>query len=177
MFRQFAPEYLAYSQANKSHTSNCRDQVAVEHWLILMVGDRFLFQITVAEVERYNQERLETVSPSTVNKELNCLKAMLNKAVAWRYLGMKGLEEPPGRLHYLAPEETAQLLAACETPAYLRPIVELAIEFITIWAIRCLSGKEAPRMLRDRELPAPTTGGLGVDALDRGGVDGLGTPL
>lgn len=132
-FRQFAPEYLAYSQANKSSTSYGRDQVTVKHWLTPVFGDRFLFHITVAEVERYKQERLETVSASTVNKELNGLKAMLNKAVTWGYLkesplkGMKGLKEPPGRLRYLAPEETARLLAACDTPAYLRPVVEVAM--------------------------------------------------
>jgi len=58
---------------------------------------------------------------------------MLNKAVTWGALkdsplkGMKGLKEAPGRLRYLAPEETAKLLTACHTPLYLRPIVELAM--------------------------------------------------
>jgi integrase len=73
------------------------------------------------------------VDPSTVNKEVNCLKAMLNKAVAWGYLqthplrGLKGLREPPGRLRYLTPEEKARLLDACTSPPYLRPIVDLAM--------------------------------------------------
>jgi integrase len=76
---------------------------------------------------------LKTVSPATVNKEINTLKAMLTKAVTWDYLRanpltrMAGLKEPPGRLRYLAPEETARLLEACTTPVYLRPIVELAM--------------------------------------------------
>jgi integrase len=58
---------------------------------------------------------------------------MLNKAVAWGYVqsnplkGLKGLKEPPGRLRYLAPEEKTRLLKACASPAYLWPIVELAI--------------------------------------------------
>lgn len=68
-----------------------------------------------------------------MNKEVNCLKAMLNKAVRWGYLkenplkGMSALKEPPGRLRYLAPEETTHLLVACHTPPYLRPIVGLAM--------------------------------------------------
>jgi Phage integrase SAM-like domain len=37
-------------------------------------------------VERYKQQRLESVDPATVNKEVNCLKAMLNKAMRWGYL-------------------------------------------------------------------------------------------
>jgi integrase len=132
-FRQFAPEYLAYAQANKSPSSYRRDQVAIEHWLTPSFGERYLFHFTVAEVERYKQARLAEVKPSTVNKELNCLKAMLNKAVIWRYLkehplrGVKGLKEPPGRLRYLTPEESTWLLEACDTPPYLRPIVDLAM--------------------------------------------------
>jgi integrase len=132
-FRQFAPEYLAYAQANKSPTSYGRDQVTIEHWLTPYFGERYLFHFTVAEVERYKQARLAAVRASTVNKELNCLKAMLNKAVSWGYLkehplkGVKGLKEPPGRLRYLAPEESARLLEGCDTPAYLRPIVDLAM--------------------------------------------------
>jgi integrase len=107
--------------------------VTVDHWLTPSFGERFLFQIAVTEVERYKQERLLTVSPSTVNKELNCLKAMLNKAITWGYLkenplkGMLGLKEPAGRLRYLALEEAARLLTACEAPPYLLPIVEFAM--------------------------------------------------
>jgi hypothetical protein len=37
-------------------------------------------------VERYKQQRLESVDPATVNKEVNCLKAILNKVVRWGYL-------------------------------------------------------------------------------------------
>jgi integrase len=132
-FRQFAPEYLAYAQANKSPTSFGRDRVTIEHWLTPYFGEGYLGDLTVAEVERYKQARLATVTPSTVNKEVNGLKAMLNKAVSWGYLkahplkGMKGLKEPPGRLRYLTLEESVRLLAACDTPPYLRPIVDLAM--------------------------------------------------
>lgn len=132
-FRQFAPEYLAYSQANKSVSSYRRDCIAIDRWLTPVFGDRYLFDVTLAAVERYKQQRLESVDPATVNKEVNCLKAMLNKAVRWGYLkdnplkGMTALKEPPGRLRYLMPEETTRLLSVCQTPAYLRPIVDLAM--------------------------------------------------
>jgi integrase len=132
-FRQFAPDYLAYSQANKSRTSYQRDRITIERWLMPAFGDYYLFQVTLADGEHYKQDRLKVVDPATVNKELNCLKAMLNKAVAWGYLqiqplrGMKGLKEPPGRLRYLSPEEKVQLLDACTSPSYLAPIVEIAM--------------------------------------------------
>jgi integrase len=133
MFRQFAPEYLRYSQSNKSLTPYNRDQITIDRWLTPFLGDYYLFQITLADTERYTQERLAVVDSSTVNREVNCLKAMLNKAVAWGYLqthplrGMKRLKEPPGRLRYLTPEEMPQLLDACASPPYLRPIVDFAI--------------------------------------------------
>jgi integrase len=133
IFRQFAQEYLGYSQANKSLTSYRRDRITIDRWLTSFFGDQYLFQITLADAERYKQQRLERVDPATVNKELNCLKAMLNKAVAWGYLqthplrGMKGLKELPGRLRYLTPDEKARLLDACASPSYLRPIVDLAM--------------------------------------------------
>jgi hypothetical protein len=97
-FRQFAPDYLAYSQANKSRISYQRDRITFERWLMPAFGDQYLFQVTLADGERCKQDRLKVVDPATVNKELNCLKAMLNKAAAWGYLqthplrGMKGLK-------------------------------------------------------------------------------------
>jgi integrase len=131
--RQFAPEYLAHSQANKRPSSYHRDCITIERWLTPTFGEQYLFDITLVGVERYKQQRLDAVDPATVNKEVNCLKAMLNKAVRWGYLkdnplkGMSALKEPPGRLRYLTPEETTRLLAACHTPPYLPSIVAIAM--------------------------------------------------
>ena len=132
-FRQFAPEYLAYSQANKAPGSYRRDQGIIEARLMPFFGEQYLSEITLAMAEQYKGQRLTVVDPATVNKELNCLKAMLNKAVAWKHLkthplvGMTLLKEPPGRLRYLTLEEKDRLLEACADPLYLRPIVELAM--------------------------------------------------
>ena len=48
-----------------------------------MFGERCLFDVTLAAAERHKQQRLEAVEPATMNKEVNCLKAMLTKAVRW----------------------------------------------------------------------------------------------
>jgi integrase len=132
-FRQFTPEYLAYSQANKAPGSYRRDQGIIDTRLMPFFGEQYLSEITLARTEQYKAQRLTLVDPATVNKELNCLKALLNKAVAWKHLkthplaGMRLLKEPPGRLRYLTPEEKDRLLDACAEPPYLQPIVELAI--------------------------------------------------
>jgi hypothetical protein len=39
-FRQFAPEYLSYSHANKHVSSYRRDRIAVDRWLTPVFGDR-----------------------------------------------------------------------------------------------------------------------------------------
>jgi integrase len=71
------------------------------------------------------------ISPTTVNKEVALLKAMLTKAITWGYLdvnplrSVKKLQEPDGRLRYLDTEEIDRLLTAC--PAHLHPIVVCAL--------------------------------------------------
>jgi len=96
-------------------------------------------EITPDLVDRYRAERLRSyrpgskslISPTTVNKEVALLKAMLNKAITWGYLdvnplrAVKRLPEPDGRLRYLDVEEIERLLAAC--PAHLSPIVMCAL--------------------------------------------------
>jgi integrase len=114
-------------------SSYSRNRIAVDRWLIPVFGDQCLFDITLAAVERYKQQRLDAADPATVHKGVNCLKAMLNKAVRWGSLkenplqGISALKKPPGRLRYLMPEETMRLLAACHTPRFLRPSVDLAM--------------------------------------------------
>jgi integrase len=103
-------------------------------------GRSTLTEITPDRVDRYRSDRLttkrkggkmRTISPTTVNKEVALLKAMLNRAIAWGLLDtnpilrVKKLPEPEGRVRYLAPEEIERLLAAC--PPHLRSIVVCAL--------------------------------------------------
>jgi integrase len=98
-----------------------------------------LTEITPDRVDRYRSERLTTkrtgrsspISPTTVNKEVALLKAMLNRAIVWGLLAtnpilrVKKLPEPEGRVRYLEAEEIERLLAAC--PPHLGPIVVCAL--------------------------------------------------
>ena len=82
-------------------------------------------------IEKYKADRLQCVTPATVNRELACLKYMYTKAIEWEYVKtnpaktVKLLKEPPGRLRYLKPEEVDALLKACAD--HLRPIVVTAL--------------------------------------------------
>jgi integrase len=104
-----------------------------------LCGGKNLSEITPDLVDRYRAERLRShrpgskslISPTTVNKEVALLKAMLNKAITWGYLdvnplrAVKKLREPDGRLRYLDVEEIERLLAAC--PPHLSSIVICAL--------------------------------------------------
>jgi integrase len=130
-FEEFSQHYLAYSKTNKAwSTYQNRDRISVAH-LDSMCKGRYLFEITPQMLEKYKAERLEKVSPATVNRELACLKHMYTKAIEWGYVKanpvktVKLLKEPPGRLRYLRVDEVEKLLQACID--YLRSIVICAL--------------------------------------------------
>ena len=77
-FEEAAHDFLAYSAAHKrSHKS---DQTIFRRLHRSFAG-RTLAEITPALVERYQAHRLETVAPSTCNREVAALKCLFNRAI------------------------------------------------------------------------------------------------
>jgi integrase len=129
--RDFSKRYLdQYAKASK------RSWETDEYRLKPLLGaleDRFLTDVTPETIEKYRTARLgEKRSPSTVNREVALLGKMFACAVDWGLLErspvarVKALQEPPGRVRYLLPQEITRLLAAC--PDHLRPIVVCALQ-------------------------------------------------
>jgi hypothetical protein len=81
---QFAEEYLAYARANKAPTSVKRDLISLVPLTKALTS--YLSEITTKTVEEYKAQRLETVKPATVKKELALLKHMFTKAGEWSYV-------------------------------------------------------------------------------------------
>ena len=83
------------------------------------------------DIEQYKTDRLMSVAPATVNRELATMKTMFSKAVAWGKLhqnlpkSVKFLNEPAGRLRFLEREEIIKVLTSCNKK--LRPILVLAL--------------------------------------------------
>ena len=138
IFEDFAKQYLEYSKANKSSSSNKRDHVALNPNLIPVFKGMYLFEITAPMIEKYKADRLKKVEPATVNREMACLRHMFTKAISWGYIKgsplteVKKLKEPPGRVRYLTPEEIDCLFAAIDqlsggSGTYLKPIVIMAL--------------------------------------------------
>jgi hypothetical protein len=90
-FAQFAPVYLSdYAELNKRSVDRDREIVKV---LNRAFGSLILHEITAHRIEQFKRERLagkwrghqhtsapKPIKPGTVNRELDCLRAILSKA-------------------------------------------------------------------------------------------------
>ncbi|HUU02178.1 MAG TPA: site-specific integrase [Myxococcota bacterium] len=133
----FGPRFIAWS---KQHKRSWRRDVRLLANLGAHFNNKNLERITLADVERYRTARLSgalvfnntPAGSSTVNRELACLRRLLNLAADLGVLGENPLKgkikmsrEPEGRVRYLKPVEIERLLDACAD--HIRPIVHLAL--------------------------------------------------
>lgn len=115
LFEDFSKKYLEHSKVNKAQKSYILNTGNIKAMMPYFKG-KYLVEITPQEIERFKAERSAKVKPATVNRDIACLKNMLNKAIQWGYLqlnAMKGvslLKEPPGRLRFLSEDEISVLL-------------------------------------------------------------------
>ncbi len=91
-FAAFAHEYLEWLRVNRKSLT-VKKVTSVLDRLTPVFGAKKLNEITAWDMERYKRERRKTGrQPSTINVELMILKAILNRAVAW-----KKLADHPGK--------------------------------------------------------------------------------
>lgn len=119
--RAMTDKFMGWSKTDKRSWK--RDELCVKH-LLAHFGDGPLAAISPFAVEGYKRARHQQVSNRTVNIELACLKNMFNKAVKWGDAqsnpvnAVDMLQEPQGRVRYLAEDEIRRLLAACKDHMY-----------------------------------------------------------
>lgn len=141
-FRQFGSIYLRdHSELNKRSAE--RDRRIIE-LLNRTFGGLVLHEITAHRIEQWKRERLagkwrahgqtsaaNPVKPGTVNRELDCLKSILSKAVEWGKLlespgrRVQRLKVDNRRTRILSDGEQTRLITAC--PGKLRALVALAL--------------------------------------------------
>jgi integrase len=132
---EFAKEYLIHKKNSTQACTYVRDEVSVNLHLVPYFGKEYLFNITPHKIFSYQTKRLsEGVCNATVNREVACLRHLLNMAVQWKRIktnpikNVPRLKEPPGRLRYITLEEINNLLANCPDPPHpLRPIITVAL--------------------------------------------------
>lgn len=128
----FSEEYIEYGRDVARKRSWKRDALSLHH-LNRYFGSFKLTAITPDDLMKYQSKRLkEGVQPSTVNKELGCLKHLINIAKKRnKFVGdnpvsqVKFLEENNQIERILTFEEEVRLLSA--SPPHLRPIIVTAL--------------------------------------------------
>jgi len=130
LFESYGNVYLEYAKTNKADKTY-ELNISNLHALTPFFQGKHLSDITPQDIERYKAERLKQVLPASVNRDLTCLRHMLNKAVEWSYLsaspmkGVKLLKEPPGRLRFLSKDEIKRLME--ELPDSTKTVVLFAL--------------------------------------------------
>ncbi|MBN1106584.1 MAG: site-specific integrase [Deltaproteobacteria bacterium] len=128
-FNEAAQSFLEYSRSRKK--SSLRDGQLVAH-LSAFFGDRPLESLTLNMVESYVGQRRrqrEGIKDATLNREIACLKTIVNRAVLNRQIdrnpieGVQLFKETP-RTRTLSPDEYQRLLDNCSV--HLKPMVRLA---------------------------------------------------
>jgi len=129
-FEDFSDEYLEVhcKSNNKSwHKSDYFNLKSLKKYF----GNKCLHEITPKDIEQYRADRIKEVSKSTVNRALNCLSSLYNRAIEWGKAAenpmskIKLYKVPEKRTRYLEREEIDKLLAHC--CEHLKPIVIVAL--------------------------------------------------
>jgi len=138
-FEAFKERYLEHAWVNKKPKSAKRNQVSIGQLEPYFKG-KLLGSINSWQVEQYKKARRDAgAAPATVNRDVACLRNIMNKAVEWGYLQanpiarVKLLKEDNEVMWVLSPEEEARLLEECEKrpqrkgAKYLRDLVEFGL--------------------------------------------------
>ena len=131
MFSEVMPRYLAHQRARLTAAAYERTRGIVEGHLKNSFGPVRLADVRRGDVQKYITERSAVVCASSVVREMNVLKHLLNLAVDWELIPLNPCERvkpprvPAGRVRYLQPTELRVVLEAC--PLWLRPIVALLV--------------------------------------------------
>jgi integrase len=115
----FLEVHLNHAETTHSPGWLKNKRLIFKNFLVPFFGEKTLLkQITKARIEDYRAERLKTVSPRTVNIEINCLMAMLRHAIDRDELEedylpkIKKLQEAHGRVRFLTRDEIAAIREA-----------------------------------------------------------------
>jgi integrase len=137
-YKQSYKYYIGYWDKQEDGTESWKDMTLTEYF-----GDKKLLQITPKDIEEFKKLRKDTLvngkerSGVSVNRELEVLRHMLNKAIEWQWLERNPFSvfkesvfygEDNSRSRFLEPDEMIRLFDVLgKSPSYLRNIIKGAI--------------------------------------------------
>jgi integrase len=130
-------EYLRYVKSQKSQSWYARQKLYLGRFILPFFGPKTpTIAITSRDIERYAENRRQSVKGTTTNKELACIRHMFRKAEEWSYVvsnparKVKDLRDD-GIVHerFLDPAEYQRLVAVAVEHNSL--VVNVPIEMFT----------------------------------------------
>jgi len=128
LFKIFADYYLKWAKVNKLSWKS--DRTSLGHLNPFFKG-MMLHQIIPLLIEEYKRKRMEKVSGSSVNRELACLRHILNMAVNEGIIAenpvrkVRFFKEDNQKERILCERESEELLKHCN--GQIRPIIIIAL--------------------------------------------------
>ena len=131
MFQDFTVEFLTHARANLAPKTVGTYNRAIASFVSEM-GNRRLDLYSPRDVEQFKVQRVSRVSPTTVNIEFRCLKALFQTAIRWEYIkrnpftGIGQFRTHPRSIQFITQEEFQILLEAIAYPWY-KDLVKFAV--------------------------------------------------
>lgn len=118
-FDEFVDEYLEV-HCKPNNKSWRKSDYPNLNGLKKYFAGKYLHEITPRDIEQYRADRIKEVTKSTVNRVLNCLSSLYNRAIEWEKATdnpmskVKLFKVPCSRLRFLEKEEIYKLLTAID---------------------------------------------------------------
>jgi integrase len=134
--RDYAKDYLVWADAHKRSARQERSRLNAA--ILPALGDRYLDEISTADVERFRDSLVSGRTGATANRYRDQLSAMFKRAVRLGLVpanpvkGVPKFREAGQRLAYLAPEEEAVVRDALSER--LRPAFALSVHTGLRWS-------------------------------------------
>ncbi|OGS38296.1 MAG: hypothetical protein A2551_08240 [Elusimicrobia bacterium RIFOXYD2_FULL_34_30] len=115
IWTSFVEEYLVYSKAKKRPATFSLDNYVVKTFTEL-IKPASVKDVTSLDIEKWTQERLKSITPTSLNIELCQIKAAFSKAIEWKLIyenpakNIKKIKSPPKTPRFLSKEEIKKLL-------------------------------------------------------------------
>ncbi|MDR2812072.1 MAG: tyrosine-type recombinase/integrase, partial [Endomicrobium sp.] len=129
----FCNEDLNYAKTNKRERTALIDSYAIKRMLAYLEQCRIirLKDINSKHLEDFKISRSKTLKPSSVNRELDTIKALFRKAVEWKYIAenpakpIKPLKISLRQPRFLSKQEAQNLIKA--SSGFLRTMIMISL--------------------------------------------------
>jgi integrase len=131
-FEELLERYFAFAKPNLKPSTLKRYEVSLNQLRSHFEG-KYIHRITLADIDRYRQERIEEVTPATVNRDIAFLRRVFNQARKWDLIekspidGVEFYHEENIRTRYFTIEEVGRLLAECKRNPQVLTAVLIAL--------------------------------------------------